>query len=173
MKLRHSAISSPQPGAPFGSPSCLWVVQFLHVRINGGTVIGSDCQLEDITPNERVRALAGASADNDEVAGGCATSGARGSDDEAADCAASGAGGIDNEVAGGCAVSGADGSDDEAAEGCAASGAEGGGWDVASEGCSPSVRPFPRSAHFACLYPSCLLFPRAEAHAGGCQCLNV
>ena len=135
-------------------------------------VVGSDCRLEDITPNEQVRALAGAGADDDEAAGGCATSGARGSDDEAADCAASGAGGSDNEVAEGCAVSGADGSDDEAAEGCAASGAEG-GWDVASEGCSPSVRPFPRSAHFACLYPLRLLFPRAEAHAGGCQCLNA
>ena len=151
MKSRHSAISSPQPGAPFGSLSCLWVVRFLHVRINGGTVVGSDCQLEDITPNERVRALAGASADDDEVAGGRATSGARGSDDEVA----------------GCATSVAGGSDDEAMEGGAASGAGGGGWDVASEGCSPSVWPFPRSARFACLYPSRLLFPRAEAHAGG------
>jgi len=92
--------------------------------------------------------LAGAGADDDEAAGGCATSGAQGSDDEAVDCAASGAGGSDNKVAEGCAVSGADGSDDEAAEGCAASGVEGGGWDVASEGCSPfctavsSLSPF-------------------------------
>jgi len=132
MKLRHSAISSPQPGAPFGSPLCLWVVRFLRVRINGGTVVGSDCWLEDITPNEQVHALAGAGADDDEAAGGRATSGARGSDDEVADCATSGAGGSNNEVAEGCAVSGADGSDDEAVEGCAASGVEGGGWDVVS-----------------------------------------
>jgi len=40
MKSRHSAISSPQPGAPFGSPSCQWVVRFLRVRINGGMVVG-------------------------------------------------------------------------------------------------------------------------------------
>ena len=129
------------------------------------TVVGRCCQLEDITLNERVCALAGAGAGNDEAARGRATSGARGSDDEAADCAASGAGGSDNEVAEGCAVLGADGNDDEAAEG--------GGWDVASEGCSPSVRLFPHSARFACLYPSRLFFPRAEAHAGGCQCLNA
>jgi len=173
MKSRHSAISSPQPGAPFGSPSCQWVVRFLRVRINGGTVVGRCCQLEDITPNERVHPLAGAGAGDDKAAGGRATSRARGSDNEAADCAASGAGGSDNEVAEGCAVLGADGSDDEAAEGCAASGAEGGGWDVASEGCSPSVRLFPHSARFACLYPSRLFFPQAEAHAGGCQCLNA
>jgi len=89
--------------------------------------------------------------------GGRATSGARGSDDEVA----------------GCATSVAGGSDDKATEGGAASGAGGGGWDVASEGCSPSVWPFPRSARFACLYPSRLLFPRAEDHAGGCQCLNA
>jgi len=157
MKSCHSAISSPQPGAPFGSPLCLWVVRFLHIRINGGMVVGSDCRLEDITPNERVRALAGAGADDDEAAGGRATSGAQGSDDKVA----------------GCATSVAGGGDDEATEGGATSGAGGGGWDVASEGCSPSVWPFPRSAHFACLYPSCLLFPRAEAHAGGCQCLNA
>jgi len=133
------------------------VVSFLCVRINGGTVVGSDCQLEDITPNEWVHTLAGASADDDKVAGGRATSGAWGSD---------------NEVVG-CATSVAGGSDDKATEGGAASGAGGGGWEVAPEGCSPSVWLFPRSARFACLYPSCLLFPRAEAHVGGCQCLNV
>jgi len=71
------------------------------------------------------------------------------------------------------ATSVAGGSVDEATEGGAALGAGGGGWDVASEGCSPSVWLFPRSARFACLYPSRLLFPRAEAHTGGCQCLNV
>jgi len=106
-------------------------------------VIGSDCRLEDITLNERVRALAGAGADNNKVAGGCATSGAWGSDDEVA----------------GCATSVAGGSNDEATEGGAALGAGGGGWDVASEGCSPSVWPFPHSAHFTCLYPLRLLFP--------------
>jgi len=111
-------------------------------------VIGRGCQLEDITLNERVRALAGAGTGNDKVAGGHATLGAWGNDDETVSCAASVAGG----------------SDDEAMEGCATSGARGGGWDVASEGCSPSVWLFPHSAHFACLYPSHLL--------GGCQCLN-
>jgi len=51
-------------------------MQFLRVRINGGTVVGRGCRLEDITPNERVHALAGAGAGNDEAAGGHATSGA-------------------------------------------------------------------------------------------------
>jgi len=106
-------------------------------------VIGSDCRLEDITLNERVRALAGAGADDNEAAGGHATSGARGSDDEVA----------------GCATSVAGGSDDKVMEGGATSGAGGGGLDVASEGCSPSVWPFPHSARFACLYPLRLLFP--------------
>ena len=73
-----------------------------------------------------MHALAGAGADDDEATGGRATSGARGSDDEVA----------------GCATSVAGGSDDEAMEGGATSGAGGGGWDVASEGCSPSVWPF-------------------------------
>jgi len=130
-------------------------------------VIGRGCRLEDITPNEPVCALVGAGVGDDEAAGGHATSGARGSDDEAVDCAASGAGGSDNEVAEGCAASGADGSNNKAVEGCAALGAEGGGWDVASEGCSPSVWPFPHSACFTCLYPSRLLFPQAKAHTGG------
>jgi len=120
-----------------------------------------------------VHILVGASADNDKAADGHATSGAGGDDDEAVGCAASGAGGSSDEVAGGCATSGADGSDNEAVEGCTASGMEGGGWDVASEGCSPSVQLFPRSAHFTCLYPLHLLFPQAKAHAGGCQCLNA
>jgi len=103
---------------------------------------------------------AGAGTDNDEAACGHAASGAGGNNDEAVGCAASGAGGSSDAAAGGCATSGADGSDDEMVGGCAALGVEGGGWDVASEGCSPSVQPFPCSACFACLYPLCLLFPR-------------
>jgi len=111
MKSCRSAISSPQPGAPFGSLLCWWVVQFLCVRINRGTVVGRGCRLEDITLNERVHALAGASAGDNKAAGGCATSGAQGNDDETV----------------GCAASVAEGSDDEAMEGCTTSGAGGGG----------------------------------------------
>jgi len=74
-------------------------------------VIGRGCWLEDITPNERVCALAGAGTGDNEVAGGRTTSGARGNDDEAV----------------GCATSVAGGSDDKATEGCATSGAGGGG----------------------------------------------
>jgi len=61
-------------------------------------VVGSDCRLEDITLNERVRALAGAGADDDEATGGHATSGARGSDDKVAGCATSVAGGSDEKI---------------------------------------------------------------------------